>query len=90
MRAVPLANRVILKVGQNKEKMYGSIIIPESVQKDKPEIAEILAIGDEVKESYGLVVGATVIFARYGGSAIELEGESILVISENDLLARID
>ena len=77
----PLGNRILVK-GIEKKIDSGLIIIPESVNKDKPKRFEVLAIGDgEKAQELNIEVGSTVILNRFAGSEIEdtVDGEEIIV-----------
>lgn len=87
MKLEPLGDRVVVKVSEPEEKKVGGIIIPDTV-KEKPVMGEVVAIGtdDEVKEN--LKVGDKVIYAKYGGTEIELDGEELIILSYGDVLAK--
>ena len=88
MKLEPLGDRVVVKVHEPEEKKVGGIIIPDTV-KEKPVMGEIVAIGtdDEVKEN--LKVGDRVIYAKYGGTEVEIDGEELIILAYADVLAKV-
>ena len=88
MKLQPLGDRVVVKVPEVEEKKVGGIIIPDTV-KEKPVMGEVQAIGtdDEVKEN--LAVGDKVIFAKYGGTEVEVDGEELIILAYGDVLAKV-
>lgn len=88
MKLVPLGDRVVVKTVETEEKTSGGIIIPDTA-KEKPVMGKIVAVGndDEVKEN--LKVGDKVIYAKYGGTEVELDGEQLIVLAYGDVLAKI-
>ncbi len=83
MKLKPLADRVIIKVTENEEKTKSGIILPDSA-KEKPEQGEVVAVGKEVKE---IKEGDVVMFTKYGPNEIKVEGEELLIVKEEDILA---
>ena len=88
MKLEPLGDRVVVKVSEPEEKMVGGIIIPDTV-KEKPVMGEVVAIGtdDEVKEN--LKVGDNVIYAKYGGTEVTIDGQDLIILSYGDVLAKL-
>jgi chaperonin GroES len=88
----PLGERVVLKLVEQEEKTKGGILLPDSA-KEKPQKGEVLAVGTgKVLESgekipLDVKVGDKVIFARYSGTEVKVEGEEYLIVSERDILA---
>ena len=88
----PLGDRVVVKRIEEEAKTKGGIVLPDTA-KEKPQRGKVIAVGSgrvldngtklplEVKE------GDTVVFAKYGGTEIEIDGEEYIILSERDLLA---
>ncbi|MBU1638025.1 co-chaperone GroES, partial [bacterium] len=78
MKLKPIDERVLIKPKTEEERKVGSIFIPDTASKDRPQMGTIVAIGDDVelserkqkKMSEMLKVGDTVVFAKYGGTEI--------------------
>lgn len=91
----PLGDRVVVKAVEQEEKTSGGILLPQTA-KEKPQEAEVLAVGpgkllDDGKRSQMEVrVGDRVIYAKYSGTEIKSQGEELLVISEKDILAIVE
>ena len=92
MKLRPLGDRVILRRLDSEEKTKGGIIIPDSAQ-EKPIEGKIISVGpgrrDEAGKRVPLTVKAkdTVLFSKYAGTEIKLDGEEHLVMREEDILA---
>lgn len=90
MNITPLADRVLIKLTAAEEVTMGGIIIPDSA-KEKPLRGTVEAAGLGTKdEEMVLKAGDTVLFGKYAGTEIELEGEKYLIMRQSDVLARID
>ena len=93
MKLVPLGDRVVLKQIVAEETTKSGIVLPGQT-KEKPQQAEVIAVGPggivEGKEVTMLVsVGDKVIYYKYAGTEVELDGEEYLVVKQNDILAVI-
>ena len=89
MNIKPLADRVLVKPAAAEEKTISGIIIPDSA-KEKPLKGEVLAVGKGTKdEEMEVAVGDSVLFGKYSGQEIELEGEKYLIMKQSDILAII-
>ena len=87
MTVKPLADRVLIKPAPAEEKTVGGIIIPDSA-KEKPLKGEILAVGNGTKdEEMVLKVGDHVLYGKYAGTELELDGEKYLIMRQSDVLA---
>ena len=91
MKLVPLGDRVVLKQLAAEETTKSGIVLPGQT-KEKPQQAEVVAVGPggmvDGKEVNMLVsVGDTVIYSKYAGTEVELDGEEYLVVKQNDILA---
>ena len=89
MNIRPLADRVLIKPAAAEEKTVSGIIIPDSA-KDKPLKGEVIAIGNGTKDEDMVVKqGDTVLYGKYAGTEIELEGDKFLIMRQSDILAII-
>jgi chaperonin GroES len=89
MNIKPLADRVLVKPVAAEEKTASGIIIPDSA-KEKPLKGEVLAVGKGTKDEEMVVkVGDTVLYGKYAGTELELEGEKYLIMRQSDILATI-
>lgn len=79
----PLKDRVVLKQMEAEEKTASGIILPDEA-KEKPEVAEVIAVGKEVKE---VKVGDKVLYGKYSGTEVKYKGEEYLIVKEEDVLA---
>lgn len=87
MNIKPLADRVLIKPAAAEEKTAGGIIIPDTA-KEKPLQGEVLAVGNGTKdEEMVLKGGDTVLYGKYSGTEVELEGEKYLIMRQSDVLA---
>ena len=86
----PLADRVLIEPTAAEEVTMGGIIIPDSA-KEKPLKGKVLAVGNGTKdEPMQLKAGDTVLYGKYAGTEIELEGIKYLMMRQNDVLAVIE
>src|SRR3954466_2694177 len=91
----PLQDRVILKRLKEEEKTKGGIIIPDTA-KEKPIEGEVVAIGngkvleDGTVKKLDVKVGDRVLFGKYSGTEVKLDGEERLIVREDDILAVLD
>lgn len=87
MNIKPLADRVLIKPAPAEEKTAGGIIIPDTA-KEKPLQGEVLAAGNGTKdEEMVLKAGYTVLYGKYAGTEVELDGEKYLIMRQSDVLA---
>jgi chaperonin GroES len=89
----PLHDRVIVKRIEEKETVKGGIIIPDSA-KEKPQEGEVIAVGAGKREKGELIPldvkpGDRVLFGKYGGTEIKLDGEEYLILREEEILAKL-
>ncbi len=95
MNIKPLADRVVIKLVEAEEKTKGGIILTANAQ-EKPQIAEVVAVGEGKKNDDGVIipgalkVGQKVIAAKYSGTEIKLDGVEYTIIAEKDILAVIE
>ncbi len=89
MNIKPLADRVVIKPTAAEEVTVSGIIIPDSA-KEKPLKGEVLAVGNGTKdEEMVLKVGDTVLYGKYAGTEVELDGEKYLIMRQSDVLATL-
>ncbi len=89
MNIKPLADRVLIQPAAVEEKTVGGIIIPDSA-KEKPLKGNVVAVGVGTKdEEMILKAGDTVLYGKYAGTELELDGEKYLIMRQSDVLAII-
>ena len=94
MKLKPLADRVIIKMVEAEETTKGGIILTGAA-KEKPEIAEVLAVGPggmvDGKEIVMTVqVGDKVITSKYAGTQVKIDGEELTIVKQSDILAVVE
>ena len=94
MKVAPLADRVVVKPLEDAETMRGGLYIPDTA-KEKPQQGEILAVGpgryeDGKRIPMDVQVGNKVLYGKYSGTEVTVEGESVLILRESDVLAIIN
>jgi len=87
MTVKPLGERLLIKPIKEEKKTEGGIVLPDTA-KEKPQKAEVVAVGDKV-EDLDIQVGDKGIFAKYAGTEIKIEDEDYIIIDANDILAKI-
>lgn len=92
----PLGNRVVVKPIEEEERTPSGLVLPETA-KEKPQKGEVLAVGpgewaEDGKHRIPLEVkvGDKVIFAKYAGTEVKVNGEKLLILRESDILAIIE
>ncbi len=89
MNIKPLADRVLIEPAAAEEKTIGGIIIPDSA-KAKPMKGKVIAVGNGTKdEAMVLKAGDKVLYGKYAGTELELDGEKYLIMRQSDVLAII-
>ncbi len=92
MSLKPLGSRVVVEPIEMEEMTAGGIVLPETA-KEKPQKGKVLSIGPGDRNEEGkrvpmdVGVGDTVLFAKYAGTEIKVEGKKLLILKESDLLA---
>ncbi len=87
MNIKPLADRVLVVPAPAEEKTIGGIIIPDTA-KEKPLKGEVVAVGNGTKDEEMVVkVGDTVLYGKYAGTELELDGNKYLIMRQSDILA---
>ena len=94
MNLKPLSDRVILKALEAEEKTKGGIILTSNA-KEKPEMAEVVAVGpggtvDGKEVVMTVKVGDKVITSKYSGTQVKLDGEEVTIVRQNDILAVVE
>lgn len=83
----PLADRVLVEAAQAEEKTAGGIIIPDTA-KEKPQRGKVVAVGNGKKdEPITVKVGDSVLYGKYAGTEINIEGKEYLIMRESDIFA---
>ena len=91
----PLHDRVVVKRIEEGETMQGGLYIPDSA-KEKPQQGEVVAVGKGKRDDSGKVnaldvqVGDRILFGKYSGSEIKLEGEELLIMREDEVLGILE
>ena len=91
----PLGSRVVVEPLEENEVTAGGIVLPETA-KEKPQKGVVLSVGPGDRDDEGkriamdVVVGDTVLFAKYGGTEIKIDGKKLLILRESDLLAIVE
>lgn len=89
----PLADRLVVKPIEKEEVTKGGIVIPDTV-KEKPQEGKVLAVGpgrlseDGKRVAMDVKVDDVVIYAKYGGTEIKIDGEELMILRESDILAK--
>ena len=90
-KVTPLADRVVVKPLEEAEQMRGGLYIPDTA-KEKPQQGEIVAVGPGKYEDGKLApmsvkIGDRVLYGKYSGTEVTIEGENVLILRESDVLA---
>jgi|TARA_B100000768_G_scaffold34173_1_gene32711 chaperonin GroES len=89
MNIKPLSDRVLVEPAQAETKTASGIIIPDTAQ-EKPQKGTIVAVGNgKVDEPLTVKVGDTVLYGKYSGTELKLEGKDYMIMRESDILAII-
>jgi chaperonin GroES len=96
LRIQPLSDKLVVKVMEvTEEKTKSGLYVPDTA-KEKPQEGEVLAVGPGVMNDKGerlpmtVAVGDRVIFSKYAGTEIKLDGEEYLIMAERDILAKLN
>ncbi|HSH37028.1 co-chaperone GroES, partial [Schnuerera sp.] len=89
----PLGDRVVIKLVEAEEKTKSGIVLPSSA-KEQPQMAEIIAIGADIlndeKRKDQIKVNDKVIFSKYAGTEVKIDGEEYTILKLNDILAVVE
>jgi chaperonin GroES len=95
MKLQPLEDRIVVRPGESEETTASGLVIPDTA-KEKPQQGEVIAVGPGRRtENTGELVpldvsaGDTVVYAKYGGTEITVDGEDLLILSGRDVLAKL-
>lgn len=88
MKIKPIGDRVLVKMEDVEEKTSGGIYIPQTAQ-EKTQIGKVVAIGDD-KEAIKVKVGQKIMYDKYAGTSVKLDGEEQLIMKMADILAIIE
>ena len=96
MKLKPLGDRLIVKAIEEEETTASGIVLPDTA-KEKPQRGEVVAVGDgrydedgEKRIPLDVQTGDQVLYSKYGGTEIKVEGEDLLVLRESDVLAKVE
>ena len=94
MNLKPLGDRLIVEVLEEEEQTVSGIVLPDTA-KEKPQRGRVLAVGPGSRDDNGNFVamdleeGDEIVFSKYGGTEINVEGDELLVLRESDVLAKV-
>jgi len=94
MQFTPLRDRVLVRRIEGEEKTKGGLIVPDTA-KEKPSEAEVISVGEGARTEAGelipmaVKVGDRVLFGKWSGSEVRIEGEDLLIMKESDILGII-
>ncbi len=92
----PLADRVVVEPKDKEETFAGGALVLPETAKEKPQQGTVLAVGNGRRDDSGKLVavdvkeGDTVLFAKYAGTEIKLDGKKVLILKESDILAVVE
>ena len=93
MNLQPLEDRIVVRPGESEERTASGLVIPDTA-KEKPQQGEVLAVGPGRRsDTTGEIIptdvkaGDTVVYSKYGGTEITIEGEDLLILNARDVLA---
>ena len=96
MKLHPLDDRIVVRPGESEETTASGLVIPDTA-KEKPQQGEVLAAGPgrRAENTVEIIpldvkVGDTVVYSKYGGTEITVDGEDLLILSGRDVLAKLD
>ncbi len=94
MNVKPLGDRVVIKNVETEETTKSGIVLPGSA-KEKPQLAEIIAVGpggnvDGKEITMQVEVGQKVIYSKYAGTEVKLDGQEMILVRQNDILAVVE
>ena len=95
MKLKPLGDRLIVRAVEEEETTASGIVLPDTA-KEKPQKGEVLAVGDGARDDDGeripldVATGDVVLYSKYGGTEVKVDGEDLLVLRESDVLAKVE
>ena len=95
MKLQPLEDRIVVRAGEPEETTVSGLVIPDTA-KEKPQQGDVLAVGPGRRaENTGevipmdIAVGDTIVYSKYGGTEITVDGEDLLILTSRDVLAKV-
>jgi chaperonin GroES len=94
MNLQPLDDRIVVRQNEAEEKTASGLVIPDTA-KEKPQQGEVLAVGPGRRADTGelipldIAVGDTIVYSKYGGTEIVVDGEDLLILTSRDVLAKV-
>lgn len=91
----PLADRVLVRPQEREERTKGGIVLPDTA-KEKPQMGKVLAVGpgrlleNGQRVAMDVKEGDTILFSKYAGTELKVDGEDLLLINERDILAVVE
>ena len=96
MKLVPLEDRIVVRTAEAEETTVSGLVIPDTA-KEKPQQGEVLAVGPGRRSEQSgdiipldIAAGDTVVYSKYGGTEITIDGEDLLILAGRDILAKIE
>ena len=96
MKLVPLEDRIVVRTAEAEETTVSGLVIPDTA-KEKPHQGEVLAVGPGRRSEQSgdiipldIAAGDTVVYSKYGGTEITIDGEDLLILAGRDILAKIE
>jgi chaperonin GroES len=95
MNLKPLGDRLIVRAVEEEETTASGIVLPDTA-KEKPQKGEVLAVGEGARDDDGeripldVAAGDIVLYSKYGGTEVKVDGEDLLVLRESDVLAKVE
>jgi chaperonin GroES len=95
MKLKPLGDRLVVEPKEREQTTPSGLVLPETA-KEKPQEGSVIAIGPGRRDDDGdriamdVVVGDTVLYAKYGGTEIKIDGKKLLILKESDVLAIVE
>ena len=95
MTVQPLGDRVVVKALSQEEVTKSGIYLPDTAKDEKPEQGEVIAVGpgklleNGQRAPIAVAVGDSIVFKKYGPDEVKIDGEEFLILSEEDILAKI-
>ncbi len=90
MKIKPLGDRVVIKMLESEETTKSGIVLPGSA-KEKPQVAEVVAVGPGTSEvTMEVKVGDRVLISKYAGTEVKFDGQEYTILKQNDILAVVD
>ena len=96
MKLVPLEDRIVVRTAEAEETTISGLVIPDTA-KEKPQQGEVLAVGPGRRSDttgdiipLDIAAGDTVVYSKYGGTEITIDGQDLLILSSRDVLAIVE